>query len=114
MKFPTSDKIILRAAKRLAILEAGDKLGNDPWVGNPKADALSDFFLACSKSELIRIVKLSRVCPDYAHEVIDITYFNDAVTKADKKEGRFLDFYSKFNLEPSDFAPDPRQISLFN
>tara|TARA_R100001369_G_scaffold28823_1_gene51722 strand:- start:26217 stop:26561 length:345 start_codon:yes stop_codon:yes gene_type:complete len=114
MKFPTSDKIILRAAKRLAILEAGDKLGNDVWINNPKADALGDFFLTCSKSELIRIVELSRVCPDYAYEALDITYFNDAVTKADNGEGRFQDFYSEFNLEPSDLAQDPRQISLFN
>ena len=104
MKFPTSDKIILRAAKRLAILEAGDKLGNDVWVNNPKATALSHFIVTCSENELRRIVKLSGVCLDYAYETLD-----DCLMRGPEN------LETKFNLDgPSDFAPDPRQISLFN
>ena len=105
MQFPTSDKIILRAAKRLAIFESTDDGIQDPW-GNPKnrkmIDAYDAFLLSCSKGELLRIVALSGVCLDYAYMVLETLYWNEGNSKG-------AEF--PFN-DASDLGKDPRQLAL--
>ena len=98
MQFPTSDKIILRAAKRLAIFESLDDDLKDPW-GDPDnskmVEAYEAFLLSCSKGELLRIVALSGVCLEYAYAILET-----------------LDWaVFPFN-NPSDLGKDPRQLAL--
>ena len=106
MQFPTSDKIILRAAKRLAIFESTDDgAQDDPWC-DPKnrkmIDAYNAFLLSCSKGELLRIVALSGVCLDYAYMVLETLYWNEGNSKG-------AEF--PFN-DASDLGKDPRQLVL--
>jgi hypothetical protein len=101
MLFPTSDKIIRRAAKRLAILETQDNLGQDPWE-DPKnremIEAFCTFLTNCSKREIRRIVALSNVSLDYAFECIYTVLENAGIDWP-------------FN-GPSDLGQNPNQLSL--
>ncbi len=105
MQFPTSDKIILRAARRLAIFEATDDGYQMPW-DEPKNKkmiaAFNAFLLSCSKNELLRIVALSGVCLDYAYMLLETLYWNQGNSKG-------AEF--PFN-DASDLGKDPRQLSL--
>lgn len=105
MQFPTSDKIILRAARRLAIFEATDDGYQMPW-DDPKNKkmiaAFEAFLLSCSKSELMRIVALSGVCLNYAYMVLETLYWNEGNWKG--AEFPFKD--------ASDLGTDPRQLRL--
>ena len=101
MQFPTSDKIILRAANRLAILTTQDHNGQDPWEDQKNLkmiEAFDAFLLSCSECELRRIVAISNVCLDYAYETLSTVFYNGSVG-------------FPFNA-PSDLGKDPRQLSL--
>ena len=103
MQFPTSDKIILRAAKRLAIFEAQDDGIADPWMQPENQEmirAFDAFLLSCSECELKRIVALSNVCLDYAYMILETLFSNE------RKYDQF-----PFN-SASDLGNDPRQLSL--
>ena len=107
MQFPTSDKIILRAAKRLSICEAEYHSGIDPWYGapftwnapddiTPMMQAYVDFLQSCSQCEIIRIVKLSSASIEYASKFME----------------SILEGQSNFDDFDCEFEPDPRQLSL--
>ncbi len=103
MQFPTSDKIILRAAKRLAIFESTDDGIQDPWCDPKNSEmikAFDAFLLSCSECELRRIVALSNVCLDYAYLILETLFLNE------RKYDQF-----PFN-SASDLGNDPRQLSL--
>ena len=103
MQFPTSDKIILRAAKRLAIFESTDDGIQDPWMQPENQEmirAFDAFLISCSECELKRIVALSNVCLDYAYMILETVFLNA------RKYDQF-----PFN-DASDLGKDPRQLAL--
>ena len=116
MQFPTSDKIILRAARRLEIFWEQDDGIQDPWMQPENQEmikAFEAFLLSCSECELKRIVALSNVCLDYAYMILEPLFFHARKTEqffANQAAGLPHDYFP-FN-SASDLGNDPRQLSL--
>jgi hypothetical protein len=103
MQFPTSDKIILRAARRLEIFWEQDDGIQDPWMQPENQEmikAFEAFLLSCDECELKRVVALSNVCLNYAYMILDTLFANE-------RQYDGFPFYG-----PSDLGKDPRQLSL--